>query len=116
MEALGWFVVGSFAAWIITFSIAISPDMEGPFYIYTGIRRLARAEFMPKLIKENAGCYICTSFYAAMLVSLFLPVYSGKSVLQAAGILFVFTYGIHGAVVFWFRWLRNFYAIGPDES
>ena len=35
METLGWFVVGSFAAWIITFSIAISHDMEGPFHIYT---------------------------------------------------------------------------------
>lgn len=115
MDILSWFVIGFFGTFIITSCIAIDNEIEGPFYIYTAIRKFVRLRFMPKLIRENAGCYICTSFYAGLLISIFLPIYDGRTITQSAGILFVFTYGLHGSVVFLFRYLRTIYAISPSD-
>lgn len=114
MEFLAWLILGFFAAFAITWSIA-NDDSEGPFYIYLFIRRLARSRYAPKLVRENASCPYCVSFWAAVLVTSLLPIYSGKSWVENAAMFFVVAYGLHGAIVFYFRYVKLMYQVGASE-
>jgi len=109
------FLIGFFATFALTWSVAVD-DSEGPFRVYQFVRWAARREFVPALIRENASCPYCVSFWVAALVTLLLPLYTNLSWVERSAVFFVATYGFHGAVVFWFRWLKIFYGVSANES
>lgn len=115
MEIIGWLLLGVLATYVLTWSITVD-DSEGPFYAYNFVRWFVRRPFMPKLVRDNAHCPYCCSFWCAALVALLLPIYEGMNPGRMVVSLFVVTYGLHGAVVIYFRYLKLFFAIGANES
>lgn len=114
MELLAWLIIGVAATFALTWSM-INEKVEGPFYIYDGIRKLAKAKFMPALVRDNTTCVICVSFYAAVIVAALLPVYAGQGWLKTIGLYFVTVYGLHGGVVWFYRYIKLMYQAGSDE-
>lgn len=109
------FLIGFFATFALTWSVAVD-DSEGPFRIYQFVRWIARRQFVPALIRENAGCPYCVSFWAAALVTLLLPLYKGLSWVESSAMFFVVTYGLHGTVVFWFRYVKLIYGVSASDT
>lgn len=115
MEIITWFVIGTFATWVLTWSITVD-DSEGPFRIYQALRWFLRRGFIPALVRENAGCPYCGSFWSAVLVASLLPIYGGKSWVEIFALFFVVSYGLHGVTVFWFRYIKLIYGVNANES
>lgn len=116
MSILSWFLIGTFAAWVLTWSITVDRESEGPFRAYQFVRWFLVRPFIPALVRDNAGCPYCCSFWSAVLVTSLLPIYSGLSWVNRGALFFVVVYGIHGVIVFWFRYIKIFYGVSALDS
>lgn len=115
MELATVVVLGMLGTYALMWSIAID-DSEGPFRIYQYIRFLATHKKSPPLIRENASCPYCVSFWAGgmMAVLTVLALGYGMSVATLAKV-FILTYGYHGACVFWMRYMKSIYQLGSRD-
>lgn len=110
------FVIGLFSSFVLNHSITVDKDQEGPFYIYNWVRSTLSASWMPKLVRDNHDCPICGSFWSSFVVAVALQfVIPFVSVVHTAGYLFLLTYGMHGVIIFWFRFIKLMYGLGPKE-
>ena len=116
MGMLELFIIGTFASFALTYSVAVDKDLEGPFYLYDWIRATLQKPWVPKLVRENYDCPYCASFYAALLVAVVIQfLLPFVSVVHSLAMLFLFTYAMHGVIVFWFRYIRMMYTVGARE-
>ena len=108
-------LAGTFGTFVLTQS-SLDGSMEGPFYLYNLVRWLATHNRAPKLIKAGATCPVCISFWVAALFAVligFLRPWQGWTMWAAS--MFVLTYGMHGAYIFYIKWLKAFYAMGASD-
>jgi hypothetical protein len=129
MKALLWVTLGIFSTWYLTWSITScakvqeegKPDwcdynVVGPFRLYDHIRWFFQRPFIPPLLRENADCPYCVSFWAAFMMAFFIPVYENLSWVATAKLFFLLWIGQSGVVAFWYRRLRLLYALDAQDS
>lgn len=116
MQLLPLFIIGTFASFVLNHSITVDKDQEGPFYIYDWVRSTMRKPWVPKLISENYDCPICGSFWSSFLIAVVIQfLLPFVSVVHSLAMLFLFTYAMHGVIIFWFRYIKMMYTVGAKE-
>lgn len=103
------------ATWRITGDVSNDLELDGPFGIYSAIRNLCRRESMPEWIRDGIDCPYCVSFWIGHCVALLLPIYSGHTWLQAAGIYLAVSWAMSGAITFHMRRMKILYQAEATE-
>lgn len=121
------FIIGCFATWYLAWSITsctreennpdeCKPNVIGPFYLFDFVRWFFRQPFMPKLVRENADCPYCVSFWTAFFIALWLPIYDHLTWVGSIKLFYVFWIGMSGVIAFWFRRIRILYGLEAKEN